>query len=303
MLLDLFLFSACALIGVRLQLRDARAETLRDRIWRLNYVALIPIAAAYAFLTIELNQALLATITCALVAWWLTVLLAGGYARLVSPTRPMRGALWLVGAFPNTGFLGFPLAYLAFGTEGLRLAVVYDQISLVIPAIVVSNVIARRHSSALDAPAPSVLRELVTSPPLWSVAVLMTVRATVLPEPLELPGLGTIVGTVVGSVGFLLLGLSMPLHDFTHDRRETLLTSGAMSVRLLVAPALVWLVAGIAGVDVPSAIYLIAAMPTAFHALIVARRYSLEVAVLRLGVLVTSVIMIAVTVIGTLVAS
>lgn len=297
---DLILFATCALVGVRLQ-RAERGERIRDRLWRINYAALIPLAAAYAFLTIDIDRELLATMACGLVAWWLTVLVAGLWARAVAPTRSMRGALWLVGAFPNTGFLGFPLAYLAYGDDGLRLAIVYDQLSLVVPAIVVSTLIAHHHADRDDAgeersALATTLHELAVSPPLWTVVVLLVLRATILPEPLDLAGLGAVVGHVAGATGFLLLGLSMPLHGFAHDRREVATTSGAMLIRVAVAPALVWLVATVAGIDAPAAIYLIAAMPTAFHALIVARVHGLEVAVLRLAVLVTSAVMIAATV-------
>jgi predicted permease len=159
-------------------------------------------------------------------------------------------------------------------------------------------VIAQRHADPDPdrPPAPSAWRTILVSPPLWSVAVLLLLRATIVPEPLELDALGALVGAIVGPVGFLLLGLSLPLGGFTHGRREVLDVSGAISVRVLAAPLLVWVVAQVAGVDVPDALYLVAAMPTAFHALIISRLNGLEVTVVRLGVLASSVGVIGVTV-------
>ena len=122
MLGSLLLFAFCGAIGVLLQ-RGAHGDVVRERVWAVNYVVFIPVAATYAFLTVDLDGALVAVMACALGAWWMTVALAGAYARLVAPTRPVRGALWLVAAFPNTGFIGFPLAHLAFGDDGLRLAI------------------------------------------------------------------------------------------------------------------------------------------------------------------------------------
>lgn len=297
MLVDLLLFALFLALGLHLQ-RGPRGAAVRERLWSINYVLLIPLAASFAFLTVDLDAQLVRVFACTIGAWWFTVGLAGLYARLVARTRPMRGALWLVGAFPNTGFIGFPLAHLAFGTDGLRLAIIYDQLSLVVPAIVVSTVIAHRHAPPDPdrPPAPSAWRTILVSPPLWSVAVLLALRLTVVPEPLELDGLGAFVGAIVGPVGFLLLGLSLPLGGFTHGRREVLDVTGAIAVRILAAPLLVWIVARAADVDVPDALYLIAAMPTAFHALIIARLNGLEVTVVRLGVLASSVGVVGTTV-------
>ena len=295
MLVDLLLFAAFGALGLHLQ-RTPRGDAIRARLWSINYVVLIPIAAAFAFFTVELDTQLAAVYACTVGAWWLTVALAGLYAHAVARTRELRGALWLVAAFPNTGFIGFPLAHLAFGADGLRLAIIYDQLSLVVPAIVVSTVIAQRHATTAAAPdAPSAWRTVLTSPPLWSVAVLLLLRATVVTEPLELDALGTAIGHVVGPVGFLLLGLSLPLGTFTHDRREVAEVTGAVAVRVLAAPLLVWGVGRAAGVDIPDALYLIAAMPTAFHALVISRLNGLEVTVVRLGVLASSVGVVAVT--------
>ena len=295
---SLLLFALCGAVGVLLQ-RGAHGDVVRARLWTVNYVVFIPVAASYAFLTVDLDGTLVAVMACALGAWWLTVALAGAYARLVAPTRPVRGALWLVAAFPNTGFIGFPLAHLAFGDDGLRLAIIYDQVSLVVPAIVVATIIAQRHvaTDGESGPPTSVVRTMLASPPLWTVAVLLVLRLTVVPDPLELDALGDVVGAIVGPVGFLLLGLSVPLSGFSHERREVVELGGAMAIRVLAAPALVWVVARVAGVDVPDAMYLIAALPTAFHTLVISRMYGLEVALVRLGVLVTSAVVITATVV------
>ncbi len=299
MLLDLLLFAAFCALGLRLQ-RGPHGALVRERLWSVNYVVLIPIAAAFAFLSVDIDGDLVRLFACSVTAWWLTVALAGLYARVTARSRPMRGALWLVGAFPNTGFIGFPLAHLAFGADGLRLAIIYDQLSLVIPAIVVSTIIAQRYAAASDATpaaaAPSVWRSVAASPPIWSVAVLLVLRLTIVPDPLELNALGAAVGAIVGPVGFLLLGLSLPLGGFSHGRREVADVVGAIAIRILAAPLLLWGVARIAGVDVPDALFLIAAMPTAFHALVISRLHGLEVTVVRLGVLASSVGVIGVTV-------
>jgi predicted permease len=297
---ELLLLAGFLALGVQLQRRHAGADRLRERLWQVNYVGLIPIAAAYAFLTIEIDRELVAVVACGVAGWWLAVAAAGGWARLVATNRQARGALWFVGAFPNTGFVGFPLAYLAFGTDGLRLAVIYDQVSLVVPMIVVATVIARRHARpgvVADAADRSAVREALTSPPLITVVAMLLLRATLVPDPLDLDLLGRAIALVIGPVGFLLLGLSIPLGGFTHRASEVVATMGAVAIRIAIAPALTWAVAWLAGVDIPHALLLCAGLPTAFMTIVIARLHDLEVELVRLGLVVSTLIAVVGTVV------
>lgn len=289
----------CGLVGLLAQ-RSQHGDRVRELLWSANYAVVIPLAAIYAFLAIDIDVQLVQVVACGVAAWWLTVLLAFGYGRLAGRgDRRTVGALTLLGAFPNTSFIGFPLASLAFGTEGLQLAVVYDQVSLVVPAIVVATVFARTYSHAdgapSEAPDSSLLRAVLLSPPLWTVAAVLLARATFVHDAVELRELGAVIGHVVGPLGFVLLGLSVPLHRFDHARGEVAAVTGAVAVRLAVAPASLLLVTRVAGVDAPDALYLIAAMPTAFHALIIARMHDLAPGVVRLGLLGST----AISVVGT----
>jgi predicted permease len=225
---------------------------------------------------------------------WLT-------ARSTTSDRTERGALTLIGGFPNTGFIGFPLANLAFGPDGLRLAIIYDQMSLIIPAIVVATIISERHGpSPATSTARSALMLVAKSPPVWIVLFFGSLRVFVLNEPAQLEWLGSAIGAIVGPVGFLLLGLSLPLHEFAHGRTETTRVALASGVRIIVAPALLWIVAAATNTEMPTAMYLIAAMPTAFHTLVISRLHGIAPAVVRLGVLVTTTIVVSATVLGTL---
>lgn len=299
MLPTLLLLAVAAAAGTWLQRRDAaRAGRLLDRLWAFNYAVLIPVAAVYALLSIEIDASLLALVACWITAWWLTIALAGGWAQLACATPSARGATWMSGAFPNTGFLGFPLAYLAYGTEGLQLAILYDQLSLVVPAVVVSTMIARRHAPRSDdatEPPESLLRIALMSPPLWTVLILIVLRATVVREPIDLELLGTGIGTLVGPYGFFLLGLALPLGAYVHERARLAAAAGAITIRVAAAPLLVLLVAWPFGMSVPHALLLVAAMPTAFHALIIGRVNHLDAELLRLCVVASSAIVIAAT--------
>lgn len=305
MFVDLILFAAFGLLGAWLQRRPS-GERVRAVVWNVNYVVGIPIVAIFAFLSIDLDRDLLAIASCAVVAWWLTIGVAWVWARWITTDRRTVGALVLAAGFPNTGFVGFPLAHLAFGNDGLRLAVVYDQVSLLVPAIVVATVLARHFAGDADgddatrrAERRALVRTVVLSPPLWTVFALLVYRIAIHPEPIALEGFGNAVGHVYGPVGFLLLGLSVPLHGFAHGRRDLVETGGAVVIRLAVAPALVGVVALATQVDIPPATYLAAAMPTAFHALVISRLHDLDAATVRLGLVVSTSIAIVGTILLT----
>ncbi len=97
------------------------------------------------FYTVDLDEGLGRALGAVILASWLVGLTGYGYARLVSSERDERGALTLVAGFGNSGFVGFPLAQLAYGAEGLTLAVLYDRLSWLVPASSISTTIARLH--------------------------------------------------------------------------------------------------------------------------------------------------------------
>ena len=298
---ELALFAACCAAGVWLQRRDREAAArLRTRVWGANIAVLIPIAILYAACTIRIDVQLVAAFACGVAAWWLTVVLALGYARVVEPSRRrVRGALAMSAAFPNTIFLGFPLAHLAYGAEGLRIAVVYDVIGPIVPAVVLSTAIARVHAvePGVDRPSGgSGLRDgvaaVVWSPPTIAMVVAVCVRSLLVDEPLDLDVVGSALGPVAGATGFFAAGLSIPLTRVIHGARELAQVGGALVVRMVAAPAVLWAVGLLVGVGIPHVLLLVCAMPTAVHALVIAREHELETEVVRLAILASTAIAI-----------
>jgi predicted permease len=99
------------------------------------------------------------------------------------------------------------------------------------------------------------------------------------------PGLGVAGSTaaaLVGPAGFLLLGLSVPLERFAHGAVELRRAAGALGVRFVGGPLCLLVAAHVLGVGVPAAFYLLAAMPSAFHLLVLARVYDVRPRLMRL---------------------
>jgi predicted permease len=243
----------------------------------------------HTFLTIRVDRALVLALVAAIVGAWLAAGLAYAYARLVSERRDERGALALAAGFGNTGFVGIPLAQLAFGHAGVALAVLYDRLAYLVPSSSVTVAVARTHG--LRVPALSRQRRLTAlllNPPLLAAVIGICLRiggATV-------PGIGpagTTAAALVGPAGFLLLGLSVPLERFEHGREELRRAAGALAVRFAGGPLCLLAAASATGARIPAVFYLLSAMPSAFHLLVLARVYDLRPRLMRLLVVGSTV--------------
>ena len=132
MLAESLLLLLFLLLGAAVQLAGAPPR-LRDVVWIAFFWTFSPVLVFVTFLTVDLDEGLGRALAAAILASWLVGLAGYGYARLVTSERDERGALTLAAGFGNTGFVGFPLAQLAFGADGLRLAVLYDRLSWLLP--------------------------------------------------------------------------------------------------------------------------------------------------------------------------
>src|SRR5438093_826297 len=123
----------CLLAGVAIQ-RARTSARLRDLTWLAYFWTIAPVLVYVVFRTVHVDRNLLLALAAAIAATWIVAAVGYGYATAVAATRQERGTLALGAACPNTGFLGYPLAQLAYGSHGLALAVIYDQLSWLVPA-------------------------------------------------------------------------------------------------------------------------------------------------------------------------
>ena len=273
-----------------MQLAGAPAR-LRDAVWVAFFWTFSPVLVFVAFLTVDLDEGLGRALAAAILASWLVGLAGYGFARLVARERDERGALTLAAGFGNTGFLGFPLARLAYGADGLALAVLYDRLSWLVPASSVSTTIARLHGRReVDVPRRSRLRAVLANPPLHAFWLALTLRAA----GVDVPGTGTVervVGAAIGPYGFFLLGLSLTLTPSRVPRPpdELRRAFGAIAIRLAGGPLALLAMGTLLGADVPGVFYLLAGMPAAFHLLILARVYDVRPALMNRIVVGTTV--------------
>jgi malate permease and related proteins len=287
--LEIALLLAFFSLGLVAQ-RIHSAETLRERTWTAYFWTITPPLVFYAFSTVGVDRQLALALGAAVGASWLVLGISYGYAAAVSDERDERGALTLAAGFPNTGFVGFPLAQIALGNAGLALMVVYDRLAWLIPATAVSTTIARVHGHrGARERGRRRLWLLAANPPLLAAVLAIGLRLGGVEVGGVAKPLGQVAGAVVGPAGFFLLGLALPLERPSHGLAELRRASGVLAIRFAVAPLALYGLGWAIGAEIPRAFLLGAAMPSAFHLLILARVFDLKPHLMRLLVLGSTV--------------
>jgi predicted permease len=127
------------------------------------------------------------------------------------------------------------------------------------------------------------------NPPLVAALVAIALRVGDVDLSDEVQPLGRIGSALIGPVGFLLLGLALPLAPLVHDVVELRRAAGALLIRFAVAPLLLLVCGAAFGATIPDAFYLGAAMPCAFNLVILARVFDLRPQLMRLLVVGSTV--------------
>jgi predicted permease len=279
---NLLLLLAALAAGLVLQ-RVGDDGRLRSLVWGVFFYSVSPALVLVTFLELRVSRGLVLALAAAVTATWLVAAVGFLYARLVARERDEQGALALCAGWANTGFVGYPLAQLAFGPPGLALAVLYDRLSWLIPASSASVPLARifgRRATARPSRRQR-LRALLLNPPLLALLAAVAMRQ----QGVELPAAETVrsvSAALVGPFGFLLLGLSLSLEPIEHAAAEVRRGLGALVIRFAGGPLALLLTGTLLGARVPHVFFFLAAMPPAFNALVLARVYDVRPALTRL---------------------
>jgi malate permease and related proteins len=180
-----------------------------------------------------------------LAAWGTTLLLAAAvlvWSRIGGLDAVTTGTLLLVVPLANTSFLGFPAVEALLGADHLPAAVIYDQLGSFLALATYGSYVASRYGRGPVPRARVVARRVVTFPPFLALLVALALQPVGIPGPvLEV---ASQLGATVTPLAMLAVGVRLRLD--AAGWRPAVMT-GALGLRLLVAPAIVLVAAGLLG--------------------------------------------------------
>jgi malate permease and related proteins len=289
--MNFILIALCILAGLVFRSSGILRENAHKGIntWVL-YIAMPAVALMY-IPAIQWSSSLILPLTMPIIVWggaWLMVNLFSGRMNF---DRETRAALLLTAGLGNTSFVGFPLTQAYFGDEGLRIAIICDQISFVILSTL-GMITALKSSQSADRGSMEIIGNLFRFPPF-----LAFIAALVLPHFVDLawfdPLLTKLAGTLV-PLALFSVGSQIRFAEWKH---ELVPLSLGLGYKLLIAPALVLcaaLLLPIRGVIAQASVFEAAMAPMVTSA-ILASEYQLNPRISNLMVSVGIVLSILTT--------
>ncbi|MDP2211194.1 MAG: AEC family transporter [Candidatus Aquicultor sp.] len=212
----------------------------------------------------------------------LTAFVVGRFAR---SSRPTFGALLIVAAVGNTGYLGFPLTMEIFGIENLIKAVFYDLFGTVIIFFTAGLIVAGRYGDREGK--INMVREILLFPPLLGLVAAFILKSVGLPKFL-LDVIGFLAGATVPLI-MISIGLALEVGQVRRYKLELGIVS---AIKLFVAPLTALAGAtlfGLSRVDLGITV-LEASMPAAMFSMIIGLKYGLDNDFLPAAIVTTTMI-------------
>jgi predicted permease len=270
---------AATAAGILLEHRLAYARQLARRCLGLMLYVLVPFVAytSFAHLHLSIDAAVgLALAYAGLGLGGVLAYLIG--SSWLSLSRPSLGALICTVLMVNTAYLGLPAAVAVLGTRHLAQAVAYDQIVSGPMLFIVGFAVGAAFGTRAGRRGPARLLGVVTrNPPLLAAVAGLLVSPSLAPHALVRAS--HVIVDVLLVLGFVVVGISLsterredaaPLLE-RPDRRVGV----ALALRFASTTSVLGL-AGLAGVAIPSAYLLQAAMPSGVNSLIIGHAFGLD---------------------------
>lgn len=173
----------------------------------------------------------------AILSPWLCVLFAAlsvlCLSRLMRWPREIEGALLVLCALGNTGFLGVPMVKSLFGLEHLAIAALYDQLGTFIAVTTYAAVVVAVYSGAGGLRIKTILKNVLLFPPFIAliIALFLSEDALAPVEPvLELMAL-TLIPLTMLSIGMQF--------SFKVDQRHITPLAAGIGIKMLLLPTMI----------------------------------------------------------------
>lgn len=205
---------------------------------QINLVAIRFIFPAVIFLSVP-KLDLSGGIYYAILSPWLCVLIAAAavliVSRLLSWPREIEGALLILCALGNTGFLGVPMIKSLFGLEHLAIAAVYDQLGTFIAVTTYAAVVVAIYGGAEGVKIKTIIKNILFFPPFIALMIALLLQRDTL-SPLE-PTLELMALTLI-PLTMLSIGMQF---SFRVDKHYITPLATGLSIKMLLLPLLIGL--------------------------------------------------------------
>jgi predicted permease len=228
---------------------------------------------------------------CCLAVFFATMALAFALARRAEARTQAAAGLGAAASFGNVGYLGPPLLLSLMGAERISGPLAMAIIAEVTVVLMLGDVLmARQGGAGGPGPLARALRALSRNPVILAIAAGAALGATGTPIPEPVDRFLAFLGAAAGPTALFALGGTLGRLRF---RRRLLMVAGAVSAgKLALYPALAWAVLGPFGLGFDPAWVaagtLLAAMPIASNAFILAQRHGVAVEVVSAAVLLST---------------
>jgi len=247
------------------------ADRLAQRLaWVILWILLPPIAffnIAALELTAEVGAGIAFGYVAIMVPMGLAYLVGRHVLHLPSPGV---GALMLVAALGNTGYLGLPFSAALFGRDELPNAVAYDLLVSTMALLTLGFSVGAAFGTEGEGARERIIAFFGRNPALWACAAGFLAPAALAPE-WAVDFSQTVVFAIL-PLGFFVVGITLATHG---AGRFSKAVGWALGLKLAVAPGIM-LGLSAALHEVPESYPAQAAMASAINSIIVAGEYGLD---------------------------
>ena len=272
---------AGAVVGTWRQVPASAASTL-------VFYLFSPALVFHSLATTRLSAGASLRIVLVMVATYVVMYVAATlWSLLVRHDASMRAAFALAATTPNVGNMGLPVARLAFGQLGFDVAVMNYVAGSVLAnsgGIAIASMAGGSRMEALRAP--------FRYPSLYAAALGVAVNAFALHLPPAIDAPTTTLADAAVPVMLVVLGLQLRQAIGREHLRDAAVVNAA---RLVIGPVVAWVVAtalGLSGIE-RATLVVLAAMPTAVIATILATEFNAEPAFVTRAVVTSTVLSMA----------
>lgn len=207
--------------------------------------------------------------------------------RFLKASKGQQGALLLAAAFPNATYLGLPVLDQVLGSETRAVVLQYDLFACTPILLTFGMLLAQHYGNYNTAAHP--LRTLLRIPPLWAVAIGITLNLSGIEQPEILDfSLSMLAG---GVVPLMLIVLGMSIRWQSLRLRYMRLLLPVVLISLIVIPFSIFSLSHVVGLNseliIP--VVLIAAMPSMLFGIVICERYGMDSELYAAAVTLTTI--------------